>query len=170
MKGARRYWPLGIAAAVFLLDRLTKWIIETHVSVWDAHSVIPGFFQIVHTKNRGAAFGFFADASSEWRTFLLIGLSGLVMVLIARLLVQAMRGSPHQHPSLPAALALVLGGAVGNIYDRVIIGSVTDFLEFYIGEHRFPAFNVADSAISVGAGLLILDMWRSRDRKAQPEN
>ena len=167
MSGALRYYPVAIAGGIFALDRLTKWLIETRVSVWDAHVVIPGFFQIVHTQNRGAAFGIFSDSSSEWRSILLIGLSGLVMLFIASLLLQAIRATPRQSAALSIALALVLGGAVGNMYDRLTAGSVTDFLEFFVGEHRFPAFNVADSAISVGAGLLILDMWRSRHHKLE---
>jgi signal peptidase II len=162
-----RYYPFGIAALVFALDRLTKWMIERSVSVWDTIVVIPGFFQIVHTKNRGAAFGIFADSSSEWRTLILIGLSIAVMIFIAGLLIQSMKGSEQQQAAQRVALGLVLGGALGNVYDRVVMGSVTDFLEFFLGEYRFPAFNVADSAITVGAGLLILDIWRSRHEKVE---
>jgi signal peptidase II len=169
VNGPVRYVPFGISAGVFALDRLTKWIIETRVSAWDTHVVIPGFFQIVHTKNRGAAFGILADSAHEWRTFFLIGLSAAVMVFIATLLLQAMRGAASQHSLLRVALALVLGGALGNVYDRVVMGSVTDFLEFFLGEYRFPAFNVADSAITIGAGLLILDIWRARQHKLQSE-
>jgi signal peptidase II len=164
-----RFIPFGVSAGVFALDRLTKWIIESRVSAWDTHVVIPGFFQIVHTKNRGAAFGILADSSHEWRTFFLIGLSAIVMVFIASLLLQAMRNTANQYASLRFALALVLGGAFGNVYDRVVMGSVTDFLEFFVGDYRFPAFNVADSAITIGAALLILDIWRSRHQKLPSE-
>jgi signal peptidase II len=167
VKSFSRYYPFGIAGVVFALDRLTKWIIEINVSPWDTIVVIPEFFQIVHTKNRGAAFGIFADSSSEWRTLILIGLSVAVMIFIASLLIQSVRGSAQQHALHKVALGLVLGGALGNIYDRVAMGSVTDFLEFFIGEHRFPAFNVADSAITVGAGLLIIDIWRTRHERAE---
>jgi signal peptidase II len=167
VKSLSRYYPFGIAALVFALDRLTKWIIERSVSSWDTIVVIPGFFQIVHTKNLGAAFGIFADSSSEWRTLILIGLSAAVMLFIAGLLIQAIHGSQNPHPLQKVALGLVLGGALGNIYDRAVMGSVTDFLEFFIGEYRFPAFNVADSAITVGAGLLLLDIWRTRHEKVE---
>lgn len=169
MNGPARYIPFGISAGVFALDRLTKHLIETRVSAWDTHVVIPGFFQIVHTQNRGAAFGILSDSAHEWRSFFLIGLSAVVMVFIATLLIQAIRGTGSQHAVLRFALALVLGGAFGNVYDRVVAGSVTDFLEFFLGEYRFPAFNVADSAITVGAGLLILDIWRTRQQKLQSE-
>ena len=169
MKAFSRYYPFGISVLVFALDRLTKWIIEKNVSPWETIVVIPGFFQIVHTQNRGAAFGIFADSSSEWRTLILIGLSVAVMIFIATLLIQAIRGVAKQHALQKIALGLVLGGALGNVYDRVLAGSVTDFLEFFIGAYRFPAFNVADSAITVGAGLLILDIWRTRHDKVEPE-
>jgi len=153
---------LLIAALVFGFDRLTKVLIEANVSLWDTHSVIPGFFNIVHTKNRGAAFGMFADGNSEIRTFLLIGVSLLVLAFISVLLLQPSRAGFSGSKMTMIGLSLVMGGAIGNIYDRIVSGMVTDFLEFYIGEWHFAAFNLADSAITVGAGLLLLDMWMSR--------
>ena len=160
MTGFARYSPFLMSAMVFLLDRLTKSIIRTHVSAWDNHPVIPGFFSIVHTENPGAAFGILSDSSSEWRTLFLIALSIGVMVFITTLLLHPARGGLISTGVLRLGLALVLGGALGNVYDRVLVGSVTDFLEFYFGQYQFPAFNVADSAITIGAGLLLLDMWR----------
>jgi signal peptidase II len=151
-----------IIVGIFGLDRLTKWIIESHVSVWDSYEVIPNFFSIVHTQNRGAAFGLFADSASEWRGVFLIGLSVVVMVFVAGMLVQSMRAQSGSSRLLQIGLALVLGGALGNVYDRIFAGTVTDFLLFYIGAYQWPAFNVADSAISIGAGLLLLDMWKYR--------
>ena len=151
---------------VFGLDRLTKWIIRTRVSPWDNLTVIPGFFSIVHTENRGAAFGILSDSTSEWRTILLIALSLAVMAFITMLLVQPGRGGMASTLALRIGLALVLGGALGNVYDRVHTGAVTDFLEFYYRQYQFPAFNVADSAITTGAGLLLLDMWLGRRRTA----
>ena len=154
--------PYLIAAAVFLLDRITKAIIKAKVSPWDAHHIIPGFFNIVHAENPGAAFGLLADSSGAWRNVFLIGLSGTVMLFIAHTLWKA-DGSLL----LRTGLALVLGGAIGNLFDRVVHGTVTDFVEVYMGTHYFPAFNVADSAISVGAGLLLIDMWRTRHSKLE---
>jgi signal peptidase II len=153
--------PAVFVLVVIVLDRLTKWIIQTQVSVWDSYTVIPNFFSIVHTQNPGAAFGLFSESSSEWRSMLLIGLSFMVMVFVAGMLWQSFR-APAESRILQLGLALVLGGALGNLYDRIVDGSVTDFLLFYIGEYQWPAFNVADSAISIGAGLLILDMWKYR--------
>jgi signal peptidase II len=160
---------LAIAAAVFVLDRATKLWIEATVSLWDSFHVIPGFFDIVHTKNKGAAFGMFAEGDNQLRTILLIGVSVGVLLFISYLLLRPGRGGFSASAVTTIGLALVLGGALGNIYDRVVHGEVTDFLEFYSGTWRFAAFNVADSAISVGAGLLILDMWRTRKHTDVPE-
>ena len=157
-----RAWSLLIAALVFAFDRVTKVLIERYVSVWDTHNVIPGFFDIVHTKNRGAAFGMFAEGNSEIRTFLLIGVSLVVLLFISALLLQPARAGFSGSRLTMAGLSLVLGGAMGNMYDRIVSGMVTDFLEFYVGQWHFAAFNIADSAITVGAGLLLLDMWMSR--------
>ena len=157
-----RIWYLFIAALIFSVDRVTKVVIERNVSIWDTHSVIPGFFNIVHTKNRGAAFGMFSDGNSELRTFLLVGVSIAVLIFVAVLLLQPSRAGFSGSRTTMIGLSLVLGGAIGNIYDRIASGMVTDFLEFYMGQWHFAAFNVADSAITIGAGLLLLDMWMSR--------
>ncbi len=162
-----RIWSLLIAAVIFVLDRATKVLIERNVSIWDTLQVIPGFFNIVHTKNRGAAFGMFSDGTSELRTFLLIGVSIAVLIFVAVLLLQPSRAGFSGSRTTMIGLSLVLGGAVGNIYDRIVSGMVTDFLEFYVGQWHFAAFNVADSAITVGAGLLLLDMWMSRKQAVQ---
>jgi signal peptidase II len=152
----------AIAAVVFFLDRVTKVWIEQTVSLWDSYHVIPGFFDIVHTKNKGAAFGMFSEGDSQLRTFLLIGVSVAVLIFVAYVLLRPGSGGFAETRVTIVGLALVLGGALGNIYDRAVHGQVTDFLEFYTGSWRFAAFNIADSAITVGAGLLILDMWRTR--------
>jgi signal peptidase II len=154
---------LLIAAAVFLLDRVTKLWIESTMDSWDVVHVIPGFFDLVHTKNRGAAFGIFADSDHPLRTTLLIVVSVAVLVFITVVLLRPSKGNAFGGTKLTGlGLALVMGGALGNIYDRAVFGEVTDFLEFYYESWRFAAFNIADSAITVGAGLLLLDMWRTR--------
>jgi signal peptidase II len=161
-ENVRRFFPFVLAAGVVLLDRMTKEIIKSHIGLWDRPlDVIPGFFDIVHTENPGIAFGLLADASGPWRNVLLIGFSIAILVVIAAMLL---RGT---HTALlGAGLGLVLGGAFGNLYDRIMNRTVTDFIEVHAGPHYFPAFNVADSAISVGAGLLLLDMWLTRERKS----
>lgn len=164
---ARRALAYGVAAAVFILDRITKAFIQASVSAWDSYTVIPGFFSIIHTENSGAAFSLFAASQSEWRSFFLVGISSCAMVLVAALLWQP-GGRVALSRSLRCGLALILGGALGNNYDRVFVGTVTDFLDFYLGGVHFPAFNIADSAITIGAALIVLDMIRSRRPKPAP--
>lgn len=157
-----RWRPFLLAGLILALDRLTKSVIESKVSLYDTYEVIPNLFQIVHTKNRGIAFGIFNDSSSEMSSFLLIGFSLLILGFIGTLLWQYSRGFEREHWSLRYGLAMVLGGALGNLYDRLAHGSVTDFLNVHWGVHHFPVFNVADSAITVGAGFLLLDLWRGK--------
>jgi len=162
-----RLFPFALAACVVLFDRITKWIIKTHFSVWDTpRTVIPGFFNITHTENPGIAFGLLADTASSWRGILLIGFSIAVLVVISTMLLRPSGGVTHSRV-LRTGLALVLGGAFGNLYDRAVLGTVTDFVEIHAGPYYFPDFNVADSAITVGACLLLLDMWHGRERKSQ---
>lgn len=146
-----------IIAGVVLLDRITKLYIRSHVSAMDMIPVIPGFFNIVHTENPGAAFGFLADSNLAWRRVLLLAVSVVVMSIIGSLLYRA-----PANPVLQTGLALVFGGALGNAWDRLTRGTVTDFLQFFFGSYEFPSFNAADSAISIGAALLLIDLWRSR--------
>lgn len=153
----------GAAGAVFLLDRVTKWLIETHVSFLDTLQVIPGFFDIVHTENRGVAFSLFNDSTSEWRTALLVLFSLLAVALVGGFL-QA-RADRMDRSSL-AGFALILGGATGNVFDRIVWGRVTDFLDFYIGGYHWPAFNVADSALVVGCGLLLIEALHPKKQEA----
>jgi signal peptidase II len=157
-----RFFPFLIAVAVVLLDRATKGLIKAHVGVFDSISVIPGLLNIVHTENPGIAFGMLAETSGAWRDILLIGFSAAVLIGITTVLL---RQSVQLDAWLRVALGLILGGAFGNLYDRIVVGTVTDFIEAHAGQHYFPAFNVADSAITVGACLLLLDMWRAKERK-----
>src|SRR5438552_12908739 len=154
-----RYY--GLAAIIFALDRLTKRIIEARFSVFDTHTVIPGFFDLVHARNRGAAFSLFADSTSAWRPFFLIGLSLAALLLVAGILRNASR---LDRPTA-FGLALILGGALGNVFDRVVTGAVTDFLDFYVGDLHWPAFNIADSAIVIGSGLLLVSLLRPKQQQ-----
>ena len=162
MNGGQRLVPLIATPLVIVLDRATKFAIEKHVSAWDNLVVIPNLFSIVHTQNRGAAFSLLADASDAWRGLVLIGVSSAVMLFVAAMLWQSIRSTDAHTWLQRYGLSLVLGGAIGNLYDRIVTGSVTDFFLFYYGQWQFPVFNVADSAITIGAGLLIIDMLRPR--------
>jgi signal peptidase II len=123
--------------------------------------VIPGFFNLVHSENPGVAFGLFADDSSRWHTPMLVLFSIVAILILVAMLWKIDR---LDRPSA-VGLSLIFGGAVGNVYDRVRIGAVTDFLDFYLGSHHWYIFNLADSAICVGAGLLLLSMFLTREAK-----
>ena len=159
-----RFLPFLIAALVVVLDRITKSAIKAHLGPYDTYTVIPGWFNIVHTENPGIAFGMLADLSGIWRDILLIGFASAVLIVIS---VMLLRPSVQRDTVLRIALALILGGACGNLYDRIVTGTVTDFIEVHASQHYFPAFNVADSAVTVGACLLVLDMWRTKEKKTE---
>jgi signal peptidase II len=156
-RGALLPW-LGIAAAVIVLDQITKAMIVSAFQLGDAHRVT-AFFDIVRAHNRGAAFSFLNDASG-WQRWFFVGLGIAAAVFIVWLLAR------HGGQRLFGwALALILGGAVGNVIDRLVHGYVVDFIQVHWKSSYFPSFNVADSAITMGAALLILDELR-RVRRA----
>jgi signal peptidase II len=164
-----RYWPFFVSLSVIIADRASKWIIETRFEAWDIVRVIPGLFQIIHTRNTGIAFGMFAEPGNEkLGNRILIGFSLAVMVLIGCLLWKASHEIAREHWTMRLALAFVLGGAAGNLYDRIAFSSVTDFLDFYWGSHHFPIFNLADSAITAGAILLLANLWLIRHPEKTP--
>ena len=149
----------GAAAAVLALDRITKVLIERNVGYMDTYRIVPGFFDIIRSENRGVAFGLFNDSTSEWRTTLLV-----VGSLVA---VSYLLWRPGRLERISRwGFALVLGGAAGNVIDRIVWGRVTDFLLFYIRQYQWPAFNVADSAIVIGSALLAIDLIRPKRRTA----
>ncbi len=147
---------LLLAVGVFLADRLTKTLIEAGMMLHESRPVIPGFFHIVYAKNQGIAFGLFAESPSASKTFILVFLSAVALAGVAVLLWTA----DHSAMKMSAGLALILGGALGNLFDRVQHGSVVDFLDFFIQGYHWPAFNLADSAIVIGGALLLLHMRR----------
>ncbi len=137
------------AALVFALDRLTKWLVESRVSVTDVHRVIPGFFDIVHSENRGVAFGIFNDSTFEWRTALLVLVSAIAVIAVSVMLWKPQR---LDRPSM-WGLALMLGGAAGNVFDRLVYGQSDGFSGILPRRPiTWPTFNVADSAIVIGSG------------------
>jgi len=156
---SRGRW-FGLAAAVIVADQLTKWLILGYFANRAPHEELTGFLNLVLVFNKGAAFSLFAQAPG-WQTPLLaafaLGAALVVSVLLLR--------SPERR-MLCAGLALILGGAVGNLVDRLRFGQVVDFLDFHAAGWHWPAFNVADSAITVGAALLILDGLRRHERRA----
>jgi signal peptidase II len=149
----RKYHFL-IALLVVALDRVSKRTISHRLSMHDSITVIPGFFRIIHTENPGAAFGIFADSPSQWKVAMLILFSIVALVIVTMLLWK----NSHALTSTGIGLSLILGGAIGNLWDRIVSRQVVDFLLFYVGKYQWPAFNVADSAIVVGACLLVFEI------------
>ncbi|PYS02969.1 MAG: signal peptidase II [Acidobacteria bacterium] len=146
-----------VAAATLALDRWTKTLIQKHFDLNESISVIDGFFNITYVRNTGVAFGIFDPLSLPAKSVLLSVFTAFAAVVVITYSVR----SSLRNRLLQFALALVLGGALGNLYDRLAYGYVVDFLEFYIGTYHWPSFNVADSAISIGVVLLALEILRN---------
>ncbi len=157
--------PLALSAAIVAADRVSKQCVETYLDDWRIINVIPGLFQIVHTRNTGIAFGLFQGEDGRSSPLLLM-FSLLVMAFIAWMLWSSIKPGSADHWTNRYGLGLDLDGEKGNLHDRLRWGSVTDFLDFYLGSNHFPVFNVADSAITVGAGLLILGIWLGQGKPA----
>jgi signal peptidase II len=157
---------LLIASAVLVLDRITKWIVAGRFSLETSVTVIPGLFSLVRVENRGVAFGMLSGVRSGLALTLIIFVSvaalGVICFLLWKNDASAWRTG--------IALALILGGAAGNLIDRVARGRVVDFLDFYFRDYHWPAFNIADCAIVVGAGLLIIDLFLGKMPQAPPRH
>ncbi len=148
--GARHF--AIIAGLVVVLDLITKQAVLARLPLFDTIVVIPGFFNLTHIRNPGGAFGFMAAGSQGLRNVLFIGAATVAMGVI----VYFYRNTPRTHPYLASALALIFGGAVGNLIDRLRFGEVVDFLDLYVGTYHWPAFNVADSAITIGMTIFVV--------------
>ncbi len=156
---------LLLSLAVLVLDQWTKWMVEAHLSDHASIEVIPGLLNFTHVRNTGVAFGMFASRGNVYGTLILtlLGIAALVFVGYYFRIV------PRHDRMLLLALALVMGGAVGNLLDRILRGAVTDFVDFYYGTYHWHTFNVADTAISVGIGLMILGTFRRHPADATAE-
>ena len=149
---------LTLAVIVIGLDRWSKRMVAARIVLYQHIQIIPGFFRLTHTENTGAAFSLFADSTAHWKSALLIGFSVVAMVIVIALLWKQ-----HQALSVTGiALSLILGGAAGNLWDRIMTGRVVDFLLFYVKQHQWPVFNLADSSIVIGASLLVLEILFSK--------
>ena len=148
------------ATTVIVLDQITKAAIVTKFFMHESYTIVAGFFNLVYVMNPGAAFGFLANASATFRYFFFTGITIVVILLI---IYYIMKSKP-QNMLMVISLTLIFAGAVGNLIDRIRFGAVVDFLDVYIGGAHWPAFNVADSAISVGAVLMIWGMIMNREK------
>ena len=151
---------LALSGAVLVVDRLTKFLIDQRFEVGEPLTLIAGFFNLTYVRNTGVAFGVFASADSPYRVVVLSGFAVAAAVVVA---IYSVR-SPIGQSVLQTGLALIFGGAIGNLYDRLIYGYVIDFLEFHLDAYYWPNFNVADTAISVGVALLGVEIIRDEIR------
>jgi len=158
-QGAHWLW---VSLAVLAADRATKFAIERYTNPFFRHSIVSDIVVLVHSQNPGIAFGVFSNSSSHWLAPLLVLGSAVVMVLLVWMIVTGRAGGALAQ----CGLALILGGAAGNALDRVIHGGVTDFLEVRLWTYRWPAFNAADSAITIGAILVLFELLFG-DRQGQ---
>jgi signal peptidase II len=165
-KNTARTLHCFIALVVVLLDRWTKHTVAHRLALYAHIQIIPGFFRITHTENTGAAFSLFADSPAPWKTATLIAFSAIALVVVSVLLWR----DNHAHAATGVGLSLIMGGALGNLWDRVTSGRVVDFLLFYVKRHQWPVFNLADSAIVVGAALLVLEILFSKSKDPTHSN
>lgn len=156
----RRYlflFLIGSGTAIF--DQITKHHIQKNFMLHESVSVIDGFFSLTYILNPGAAFGIFSDQSETFRAIFFMTVSVIALILLAFFF----RQTPSEDTFSLIAISLLFGGAIGNMIDRMRMGEVVDFLDFYIGQYHWPAFNVADSAITIGVSLLMLQLFLQKE-------
>ncbi len=153
--------PLAWLAGVVVLDQLSKALVMASFRLYELKPVIPGFFNLTYLTNTGAAFGMLAGEESVWRQAFFVGVALVALVIMCL----SYREFRKQGRLFGHAIGMIAGGAVGNLIDRLRFGAVVDFLDFYLKGYHWPAFNVADSAITVGVGLFLLASWLAPDGK-----
>lgn len=163
--GSRRSRYLVLSLFVLVLDQWSKWLVEVKLADRGSLEVIPNLLDFTYVRNTGVAFGLFAAHGDETGKWILTGL-GLAALLFVGYYFKAV---PLRDRPLLVALALVLGGAVGNLLDRALSGAVTDFVDFYVGTYHWHTFNVADSAISIGITIMVLATFRKAPEAAPPQ-
>lgn len=155
-----------LASAIVIPDQITKAVIQQKYALWATDPVIPGFFNLVHVLNKGAAFGFLNQPDITWQITFFVTVTIFAVGFIYYLLTTA----DHGDRFFIWGLGLVLGGALGNLIDRLRFGHVVDFLDFYMGSYHWPAFNVADIAISCGAFAVLVSMYTKNHREKRRQN
>ncbi len=160
MRWFKQKWPrlILVAGLVVILDQLSKQLVLNFIPLGTGFPLVEGFFDMVHVRNPGGAFGFLSGQSQAIREFFFLFVTGLASLFI----VWVYNTVPETHRALSSGLAMVFGGAVGNLIDRIRFGNVVDFIDWHVGGLHWPAFNIADSAICVGVGILILHILLDR--------
>ena len=157
-----KYLRVGsIIGIVLVLDQVTKYLVGKRIPLYDIIPVLPGFFNLTHVRNKGAAFSLFSTMPDGYRSAFFITVTIVAVAVLAVLIRKT-----HER-LLVVAFSLIAGGAMGNVIDRIRFGSVVDFIDWYVRSYHWPAFNVADSAISIGVGLLVIDMLLRPQRQEQ---
>jgi signal peptidase II len=151
-----KHMYLLVSMGIIVLDQISKWLVKSNLALYQKIDVIPGFFQIRHIQNRGAVWGLFSNTSNSVVPKVITAMSIFALLFIFYYFLKVDRSCRLEL----ASFSLIMGGALGNIVDRLWQGFVVDFLEFHIGTHYWPTFNVADSCISCGVALLVLALWR----------
>jgi signal peptidase II len=144
-----------VANALIILDQYSKVMVVNHIHLYDSIVVIDNFFSLTHIRNPGVAFGLFADLNLEYKALLFIAISSVAIVAILVIFHQ----TPVEKSKAHYSLILIFSGAVGNLIDRIYYKEVIDFLDFFVGNYHWPAFNVADACITIGVGMMILDLF-----------
>jgi signal peptidase II len=155
-------WAGSLAGVILVLDQLTKYLVEKHLRLYEVIPVIPGFFNLTHVRNKGAAFGILSGLPGVWRILFFVSFTVIAVAVIAALIRKT------EERLLVTAFALIMSGAIGNVIDRIRYGEVVDFIQWYVKSYYWPSFNVADSAISIGVVLLAVDMlFRKPEKQAE---
>lgn len=153
-------WSAALISAVLVLDQITKHIVQKYIRLYDLIVVVPGFFNLTHVRNKGAAFSILSTLPDLWRGFFFISVTIIAVTVIAVLIRK------NEDRMLVIAFSFIIGGAIGNLIDRILYGEVIDFVQWYVKSWYWPSFNVADSAISVGVALLAIDMLFFQKKEA----
>jgi len=154
-----RYTLASVLAVIMVvLDQAVKHWVSSTMDVWTGKAIIPGLFNLVHVLNRGAAWGFLDSEHIDWQRPLFIAITFVALGFIGYML----KTTKDTDKWMVTGLGLIAGGAVGNLIDRIRLGVVVDFLDFYVGSAHWPAFNIADCALTVGAGCVIISMYLNR--------
>lgn len=143
------------------MDQYSKFLITTHLPKYYSIRVIDGFFNLTHVRNPGVAFGLFAGLESEYKAWIFVFISTIAIIAILVIYHQ----TPKEHRMIRTGLILIFSGAIGNVIDRIVYKEVIDFLDIFYEGHHWPAFNFADSCITIGVGLMILDLFQNHPKQ-----
>ena len=144
-----------VSGVLIVMDQYTKLMVSLHIPLNYSVKVVEGFFNFTHIRNSGVAFGLFASQQSEYKALMFIAISTIAIIAILVIFHQ----TPKEKKMVQTGLILIFSGAIGNLIDRVLHGEVIDFLDFFINRHHFPAFNIADSCITVGVIMMVIDLF-----------